>query len=83
MIGSNNLNPVAAGIVALPGESPRPSIEERVEHVMATGRIADVCEIRNASVAATAVTDGLEREVYNIFTRLGSSAERWGRGCLS
>jgi len=61
-----DLNPVAAGIVALPEESPHTSIKERVVHVKATGRIADVSEIRNGSVAATAVTEGLERDLWLI-----------------
>jgi len=61
-----DLNPVAAGIVALPEESPHTSIKERVEHVKATERIADVSEIRNGSVAATAVSDGLERDLWLI-----------------
>ena len=56
----------SAGIVALPEKSPHTSIKERVEHVKATGRIADVSEIRNGSVAATAVADGLERDLWLI-----------------
>jgi len=32
--------------------------------VKATGRIADVSEIRSGSVAATAVSDGLERDLW-------------------
>ena len=59
-----DLNPVAAGIVALPEESPHTSIKERVEHAKAEGRIADVSEIRNGSVAATAVSDGVERDLW-------------------
>jgi len=47
---------------------PHTSIKERVEHVKATGRIADVSEIRNGSVAATAVADGLERDLWLIPT---------------
>jgi len=62
----SDLNPVAAGIVALPEESPHTSIRERVEHVKATGRIADVSEKRSGSVAATAVSDGLERDLWLI-----------------
>jgi len=61
-----DLNPVAAGIVALPEESPHTSIKERVEHVKATGRIAHVSELRNGSVAATAVADGLESDLWLI-----------------
>jgi len=45
---------------------PHTSIKERVDHVKATGRIADVSEIRNGSVAATAVADGLESELWLI-----------------
>jgi len=58
------LNPVAAGIVALPEEGPHTSIKERVDHVKATGRIADVSEIRYGSVAATNVADSLERDLW-------------------
>ena len=61
-----DLNPVAAGIVALPEESPHTSIKELVEHMKATGRIAEVSEIRNGSVAATAVSDGMERDLWLI-----------------
>ena len=37
-----DLNPMAAGIVALPEESPHTSIKERVDHVKSTGRVVDV-----------------------------------------
>ena len=70
-----DLNPVAAGIVALPEESPHTSIKERVEHAKAEGRIADVSEIRDGKASVSA-------EVENIFTRLGSSAESWGARLL-
>jgi len=33
---------MAAGIVALPEESPHTSIKERVDHVKSTGRVVDV-----------------------------------------
>jgi hypothetical protein len=59
-----DLNPVAAGMVELPEDSPHTSIKERVEHAKAEGRIADVSEIRNGSVAATAVSDGVERDLW-------------------
>jgi len=59
-----DLNPVAAGMVALPEESPHTSIKERVEHVKATGRIADVSEIRNGSMAATKISGGLETNLW-------------------
>jgi len=37
-----------------------------VEHVKAEGRIADVAEIRNGSLAATAVSDGVEGDLWLI-----------------
>jgi len=69
-----DLNPVAAGIVALPEESPHTSIKERVDHVKATGRIADVSEIRKGSVAARKVSDGLERDLWLVPNRRSSKA---------
>jgi len=57
---------LAAGIVALPEYGPHTSIKQRVELVKVTGRIADVSEIRNGSVAATAVSDRLERDLWLI-----------------
>ncbi len=59
-----DLNPMAAGIVSLPEESPHTSIKERVEHLKAGGRITDVSEIRSGSVAAAAVSDGVELDLW-------------------
>jgi hypothetical protein len=55
-----DLNPVAAGISPLPEQSLHTSIKERVEHVIAQGRLQDVQQIRNGSVAAQQVSEGLE-----------------------
>jgi len=55
-----DLNPVAAGIVPLPEQSPHTSIKERVEHVVAEGRLQDVQQIRCGSVSAQQVSEGLE-----------------------
>ncbi|MCY3012871.1 MAG: hypothetical protein NTY42_23990 [Planctomycetota bacterium] len=42
-----DLNPVAAGIVPLPEQSPHNSIKERVDNAVAQGRMEDVEQIRN------------------------------------
>ena len=59
-----DLNPVSAGIVAIPEGSSHTSIKERVEHAKAEARIAEVSEIRNGSVAATAVNDGVHPTIF-------------------
>lgn len=55
-----DLNPLAAGISPLPECSPHTSIHDRIEHVVASGRLSDVQEIRNGSVSAQEVSDGIE-----------------------
>jgi hypothetical protein len=57
-----DLNPVAAGICGLPEHSPYTSIKERVEHLIAQGRLHDVSQIRNGSVAAQRVSEGIEQD---------------------
>jgi hypothetical protein len=59
-----DLNPVAAGIVALPEQSPHTSIKERVDNAVAQGRMEDVEQIRNGSVAAQAVSGGVEDSLW-------------------
>ena len=57
-----DLNPVAAGICRLPEQSPYTSIKERVEHLIAMGRMQDVAQIRNGTVAAQQVSEGIEQD---------------------
>jgi len=57
-----DLNPIAAGICRLPEQSPHTSIKERVDHVISQGRLQDVAEIRNGSVAAQKVSEGVEQD---------------------
>jgi len=57
-----DLNPVAAGICGLPEHSPFTSIKERAEHLIAQGRLQDVAQIRNGSVAAQRVSEGIEQD---------------------
>lgn len=57
-----DLNPVAAGICRLPEQSPYTSIKERVEHLLAQGRMQDVAQIRNGTVSAQQVSEGIEQD---------------------
>jgi hypothetical protein len=59
-----DLNPVAAGIVPLPEQSPHTSIKERVDNAVALGRMEDVEQIRNGSVAAQAVSGDIEDSLW-------------------
>jgi hypothetical protein len=59
-----DLNPVAAGIVALPEQSPHTSIKERVDNAVVQGRMEDVEQIRNGSVAAQAVSGDIEDSLW-------------------
>jgi len=75
-----DLNPVAAGICPLPEQSPHTSIQERVEHAIAQGRLQDVQQIRNGSVAAQQVSEGLEDDhwLVPIEDRRSQGAQREG-----
>jgi REP element-mobilizing transposase RayT len=75
-----DLNPVAAGIAKLPEKSLFTSIKERVENIIAQGRLQDVSEIRNGSVAAQNVSEGIEEEhwLVPIEDRRSQGAKRAG-----
>jgi REP element-mobilizing transposase RayT len=79
-----DLNPVAAGIVSLPEESPHTSIKERVDHAKSKGRMCDVSEIRNGSVAASKVSGKVEKGLWLIpiedRRRLGEDREGMREG---
>ena len=55
-----DLNPVAAGLVAVPEAAAHTSIKQRVEHVTAQGRIADLKPAEQGSVVGVARSSGLE-----------------------
>ena len=61
-----DLNPVAAGVVLLPEQSPHTSIKERVDNVVSKGRLRDVESIRNGSVRAQKVSEGVEEDHWLI-----------------
>ena len=48
-----DLNPVAAGIAPTPETSPATSIQQRINHVEAQGRIADLILAQEGSVAGS------------------------------
>ncbi len=51
---------MAAGIAAVPDASEHTSIKERVDHVKAQGRTAELKAARNGSVAGSEASAGLE-----------------------
>jgi hypothetical protein len=59
-----DLNPVAAGLVAVPEAGEHTSIKQRVEHVAARGRVEDVKAAESGSVAARARSSGLEESLW-------------------
>jgi REP element-mobilizing transposase RayT len=59
-----DLNPVAAGIVAVPEASPHTSVTTRVEHVKAQGRTSDLAAAKQGSVAGSRASAGLEESVW-------------------
>ena len=59
-----DLNPVAAGIVAVPEESPHTSISQRVDSVKAQDRINDLKAAEQGSVAGSNASSGLEEPLW-------------------
>ncbi|MDZ7617480.1 MAG: hypothetical protein U1E05_10775, partial [Patescibacteria group bacterium] len=57
-----DLNPVAAGIAALPEDSPFTSVHQRVEHCREKGRLGDLQAARQGSVAAAWQAAGLDTD---------------------
>jgi hypothetical protein len=55
-----DLNPVAAGIAAVPEASEHTSVKQRVDHVKVQGRTADLKAARQGSVAGSKAAAGLE-----------------------
>jgi hypothetical protein len=75
-----DLNPVAAGIATVPETSPHTSIQQRVAHVEALGRIDDLKAAERGSVPAQVVSSGLEdgHWLCPIEDRIGLDSTREG-----
>jgi hypothetical protein len=75
-----DLNPLAAGIAQIPEESPHTSIKQRVEHVEAQGRTAELIAAPNESVGASLSAGGLEESLWlcPIEDRRGLDSSREG-----
>ena len=56
-----DLNPVAAGVAAVPEASEHTSLKQRVEHAAAQGRVEDLKAAERGSVAAVTRSSGLEQ----------------------
>ena len=67
-----DLNPVAAGIAAVPEASAHTSIKERVDHVQVQGRAEDLKAARSGSVVGSAAA--------RVGSRTGSARSRTGGG---
>jgi hypothetical protein len=61
-----DLNPVAAGIAAVPEQSEHTSVKKRVEHVRGLGRIKDLQAALSGSVAGSKASQKLEEELWLI-----------------
>ncbi len=59
-----DLNPVAAGIAAVPEASPHTSVNTRVEEVKAQGRAGDLKAAEQGSVAGSNASAGLEESIW-------------------
>ncbi len=59
-----DLNPIAAGIAAVPEASPHTSVNTRVEHVNSQGRGGDLRAAEQGSVAGSNASAGLEESIW-------------------
>jgi hypothetical protein len=59
-----DLNPVAAGIAAVPEASPYTSVKARVDHATEEGRTADLEAAEQGSVAGSRASGGIEEALW-------------------
>ena len=59
-----DLNPVAAGIAAVPEASPHTSVTTRVEHANAHGRASDLKAAEHGSITGSNASAGLEESIW-------------------
>ena len=59
-----DLNPVAAGIAALPETSPHTSVRRRVCHAKSRGKLAELKSAESGSVAGSRVAGDIEQDLW-------------------
>jgi hypothetical protein len=74
-----DLNPVAAKIADVPETSEHTSVKQRVDHIKAEGRTAQLAAAKDGSVAGSRAASGLEEDLWlcpiENRIRFGSSRE--------
>lgn len=78
-----DLNPVAAGIAAVPEESNHTSVKVRVEHVKQQGRVQDLQAARAGSMAGSRASKQLEAALWLIPIEDRRSLDSQREGMLS
>jgi REP element-mobilizing transposase RayT len=75
-----DLNPVAAGVAAAPETSRHTSVRQRVRHVTAKGRLADLKAAESGSVAGSRAAGDVEQDLWlcPVEDRRGQGAQREG-----
>ncbi len=71
-----DLNPVAAGLAAGPETSPHTSVQQRVEHAQAKGKLEDLKAAACGSVAGSRAAGGIEDDHW--LCPMGTSSDVWG-----
>lgn len=59
-----DLNPLAAGMSGTPENSPHTSIRQRVEHAQRQGRLSDLAQAKESSLAGSRAAAGLEDTLW-------------------
>ena len=78
-----DLNPVAAGIAPTPETSSATSIQQRINHVEAQGRIADLAIAVEGSVAGSIAAGGLEESLWLCPVEDRRRFDSAPKGCLT
>jgi hypothetical protein len=73
-----DLNPVAAGVAAMPETSPHTSVQQRVEHAQAHGKLQDLKAAARGSVAGNRAAGAVEEDLW-----LSATSARIGSVCVN